>query len=313
MSLAMERDRSLDGLKFILIFLVIFVHVKYINPYGTQLMKVIHSFVMPMFILLSGYFTKVTTWAHCRQWTKKILLLYLLFDSLNVLLSMWLHHKGWEYFFIGLVKPVNIMWYLLSLIWWRLILQTLSWLGLRIDWRLFVGGIVLSILVGFVPLGHELSFQRTFAWFPFFLLGYLLRQWGGIEWIRSRKAISFIPFLLIAFYLSQKLPIYMPVNGYSSMYKMVIRVLQMSNAFVICLCLLRLIPPSFASRFGWLGAHSLYFYVYHTLPIVAQRFYFEQHNIVVTPFAAFAIVVGYVLVISLMAKIRFFRLLLFQK
>ena len=311
----MERDKSLDGLKFILIFFVILAHVKYISPYGTETCRFISSFVMPLFVLLSGYFTKVTTWSHFWQWAKRILGVYVIFDILNILLSMWLHHKDWDasLILIGLLKPVNIMWYLMSLFWWRTMLQTLSWCKIHIDWKLLIVVVSLSVMAGFVPLGHELSFQRTFAWFPFFLLGFLFRQWGAIERIRSQKVWYFIPLFLVAFYVAIKIPIYMPVKEYSSLHDVEIRILQMLNGLVLSVCLLRLILPSIASRLAWLGKHTLFFYVYHTLPICTQRFYFEQNDITVTLPVALAICVVYVVVISLMTQIKPFHWLLLEK
>ena len=311
----MERDKSLDGIKFILVFVVILIHVKYISPYGTEINRILNSFVMPLFVLLSGYFTKVTAWSRFGQWAKKILGVYLIFDIIITLFSMWLHHKNWDVssILLGVLKPVNSMWYLMSLFWWRTMLQTLSWCKIRIDWKLLIVVIPLSIMAGFVPLGHELSFQRTFAWFPFFLLGFLFRQWGAIERIRSQKVWYFIPLFLVAFYVAIKIPIYMPVKEYSSLHDVEIRILQMLNGLVLSVCLLRLILPSIASRFSWLGRHSLYFYIYHSIPILAQRVYFEQNDITVTLPVALAICVGYVVVISLMTQIKPFHWLLLEK
>ncbi len=310
----MERDRSLDGLKFILVFLVILLHIKYISLSGNEMFLIIHSFVMPFFILLSGYFTKVTTWERYFQWTLKIIGIYLIFDALHSMLSVWLYQKNLVSDFVeGLMNPHFAMWYLMSLLWWRTITQIVGTWREYHGWSLCIIAVLLSLLMGFVPLGREFSFQRTFAWFPFFIVGYLFRQKGTIEWIRSQKVWYFIPVLLVALYVATKLPYYVPVKEYSSLHAMMVRALQMLNGFVLSVCMLRLIMPSFASRFGWLGKHSLYFYMYHSLPIYAQRFYFEQNAITVTLPVALAISVGYVVVISLMTQIKPFRWLVLQK
>ena len=54
----MKRDARLDGLKFVLIFLVVLGHLSY-NDYGLGLTKMIYSFHMPVFVFLSGYFTSL--------------------------------------------------------------------------------------------------------------------------------------------------------------------------------------------------------------------------------------------------------------
>ena len=56
----MNRDLRLDGLKFIMIFLVVLGHLRFID-YGISVGKMIYSFHMPVFVFLSGYFTSQKT------------------------------------------------------------------------------------------------------------------------------------------------------------------------------------------------------------------------------------------------------------
>ncbi|MBP3356929.1 MAG: acyltransferase family protein [Rikenellaceae bacterium] len=56
----MDRNRSLDGLKFILISLVVMGHFmepsRYTDSVSCWLYSVIYSFHMPLFIWMNGYF-----------------------------------------------------------------------------------------------------------------------------------------------------------------------------------------------------------------------------------------------------------------
>ena len=54
------RDLKLDGLKFIMIFLVVLGHLSY-NDWGMETGLLIYSFHMPVFVFLSGYFTSRST------------------------------------------------------------------------------------------------------------------------------------------------------------------------------------------------------------------------------------------------------------
>lgn len=58
----MERNCSLDGLKYILIVLVVLGHFiepsRYDNQMSTLIYSFIYSFHMPLFIWMNGYFYK---------------------------------------------------------------------------------------------------------------------------------------------------------------------------------------------------------------------------------------------------------------
>lgn len=76
------RDLSFDYLKGVLIFFVILGHsiiyIKGIDCYYDPLWKSIHSFHMPLFVLLSGYFFKnrvdTSFGALCKKQFKRLLL-----------------------------------------------------------------------------------------------------------------------------------------------------------------------------------------------------------------------------------------------
>ena len=55
-----SRDLRFDGLKFLLIFLVVLGHLTF-KDYGVGVKSMIYSFHMPVFVFLSGYFTSFSS------------------------------------------------------------------------------------------------------------------------------------------------------------------------------------------------------------------------------------------------------------
>ncbi len=90
------------------------------------------------------------------------------------------------------LKPYWLLWYLLSLIFWRIISQAIPSDGNR------TGVILLSFLLGlgagFLPLGYELSLSRTFVYLPFFMMG-LLASPAEVEKIRAFPKLPAIGIL----------------------------------------------------------------------------------------------------------------------
>ncbi len=166
----MGRDTYLDSVKAVLIFFVILGHC--ITRIGenteciTLIFNVIYSFHMPLFVFISGFFfnpkkERSSIIKNCIELFSTYLLFQLIWiiirppHSLNTLLS-----------------PAVTLWYLLCLVYWKLILLFIkNWINVK----LLITVVLLSILAGFVPLGTQFSFQRLFTFFPFFLAGNLLR------------------------------------------------------------------------------------------------------------------------------------------
>ena len=115
----MERNKSLDGLKYILIVFVVIGHFiepsRYNNQISCYLYSMIYSFHMPLFIWLSGYFYKHRTFKEEIQ--KCIPLLEVCLIS----------HIAFAYLQSGELSLRTLLnfgytpsWYVLSLVCWRL-------------------------------------------------------------------------------------------------------------------------------------------------------------------------------------------------
>lgn len=181
-----QREYLFDNLKGMLIILVVFGH--FIERYVTKDEKLryiyhfIYMFHMPLFIFISGYFSKKV--AKCRkQAVNNLLIPYIILNSIYYMYVFVFegNHK------INIFNPGFTLWYLLSLFFWRFFLKDV----VKIKNKLIV--MLLSVLGG-VFIGsiqkneYFLSLARTVAFFPYFLLGYYFSK-DNIRYIKERTKI----------------------------------------------------------------------------------------------------------------------------
>ncbi|TCP28966.1 fucose 4-O-acetylase-like acetyltransferase [Scopulibacillus darangshiensis] len=172
---ASKRDAYFDNAKLILIFLVVFGHVisplKNDNHVLFTLYTSIFLFHMPGFILISGFFAKnFRKKGYILKLAKKLLLPYLLFQAIYSVFYYWNGDEPTLTF-----NPIYAhwtLWFLVSMFCWHLMLfvfDRFRWIGLAV-------AVILGMGIGYIDFnGGFLSLSRTFVFFPFFLLGYLLK------------------------------------------------------------------------------------------------------------------------------------------
>jgi fucose 4-O-acetylase-like acetyltransferase len=191
-----KRSKYFDNAKFILIFLVVFGHL--ISPLKEQdgilftLYTVIFLFHMPAFILISGYFAKgFKKKGYFKKSVQKILIPYFIFQ---IIYSIYYYLNGQEERIdIDFLHPHWSLWFLLSLFFWNLLLHLFA----RLKWIGFSVAIVLGIAIGFIDnAGSFLSLSRTFVFFPYFLLGFLLNGDQLKKVIRARFSQPFGIFII---------------------------------------------------------------------------------------------------------------------
>lgn len=158
-----KRNYLFDNLKVLLIFLVVFAHTLENYIHNNMVLRSIYFFIfmfhMPLFIFVSGYFSRTIN-KHRKDAVKDLLIPFILFNII------WYASIG--NFKFPIYYPGWTLWYLLSLFFWRFFLIDL----IKIKW-VIVLSIILGLLVGFNGKFIDLfSFSRTFAYLPFFLLGY---------------------------------------------------------------------------------------------------------------------------------------------
>jgi fucose 4-O-acetylase-like acetyltransferase len=173
----------LDIGKGILIILVIWGHLIEQAVGQSQLAAAIYGaiylFHIPAFALISGMVSDARLdGGIAAKLVRKLLVPLLVFQMLYWPALTWLK-PGWTF---EALAPNWILWFLLSLLLWRLMLP--AFLHLRFP---LTSAVVLAIAVGFVEgFDHTLSLSRTFVFFPAFLFGFLRRQ-GILDFIQSGR------------------------------------------------------------------------------------------------------------------------------
>lgn len=311
------RDDRIDSVKYWLVVLVIAGHVLMRKEFAEStacavVWNWIYMFHMPLFIFISGYFSR-----------KK--------DMKNFLPSIW---KLWEplilFHIIGLLfyvdtlsirtilTPWYMLWYLLSLMYWRLMLQIIpDKYILRHKKLILISTFCISILAGFLPFDRFLSIQRTLSLMPFFFLGYFMK--GKNLYLPNKYKLLCIVFLLvilaILFFYPHRNSYLLYATPYKSIYGVMIRMV----AFILA------VPMSIAflnvcSHTPWIarqGRKTLQYYIYHGLIIPPNS------ALIISPFIMIAgklnmpmnfitaviIIIGTIFGISLALKIPYVKMM----
>ncbi|NWQ42019.1 acyltransferase family protein [Bacillus sp. EB106-08-02-XG196] len=269
-----SRSKYFDNAKFILIFLVVFGHM--ISPYKDQdkvlftLYTVIFLFHMPAFILISGYFAKgFKNKGYLLKSVQKILIPYFIFQIIySVVYFLVGKEKTLEF---NLFQPHWSLWFLLSLFFWNLLLYVfakLKWVGLLIS-------VLLGIAIGyFEDAGSFMSISRTFVFFPYFLLGFLLNGDHLKRIIGAKYAVPAGVIIIIFTFLyfgssfpENAVPWLLGDTSYENMGGMqltdgLLRAWQYVLTLIVVFGFLPLIPSN-QYRITKIGERTLYVYLFH--------------------------------------------------
>lgn len=271
-----KRDKRMDGLKFILIFLVVLGHIT--HPYYDVLWitKYIYTFHMPVFVFISGFFSSSDVeWVKLRKWIIKTLVIYIISQLLlNIIyiivgvpvsLSLWLF-----------LTPQFGLWYLVSLLYWRIGIKCLA---NRYDSSFLFGlSLLMAFVAGFVPIDKLFSFQRTFTLLPFFMLGYCFKQKQLLRYLEKSPSWIYYIIIVIGLYASRNLPIYMPNTHYGS--------IKIFGAHTIiglfmCISVVRLSRNKVVELLSSGGRYTLWIYIGHLFLIVIQNAIIKNYNITI--------------------------------
>lgn len=209
------RDESLDLLKFILIILVALCHsiepFRYNHFYVGTFYSVVYAFHMPLFILLSGYFSKNITVSKLKKGVPKLIETYLIMGFIGLMVL------DYQY---EIKSPQLSEWYLLSLVFWRILAWCIDKLKLSKETTIFLS-FVFAFISFFLLDAHSstLSCMRTMLFLPYFIIGYYMSR-DNINTIRKHwKPFSVISIVCIAvlIYFSCHYLRFLHVMEYSNM------------------------------------------------------------------------------------------------
>lgn len=310
MPAAVTRDIRLDGMKFVLICMVILGHFSYYD-YGIRVNKFIYAFHMPMFVMISGYLTHPQSFARFTRSSLKLLALYLIFQTGHLVYNTLV--KGIPFTLEGYMNPALALWYLLSLFIWRCAYRLFRPMGIKPFYALVIS-VLLAVLAGFVPMGDEyLAFQRPFSFLPFFVFGLMLKDKALLNKINQLSIPLMAGLLLLALVSARLLPNFMPSSPYKVWNDSILRLIQSVIAFVICMGMIRFFPRRVPGLISMLGQWTLYYYLYHTFMVKGIEDAFWQYHIGLNVFSALFLSFVIILIITAMHRVKIFRILLLER
>lgn len=194
---ALKRSKYWDNVKMLLMFLVVFGHTLVYTQWNSSnllcVYNLILSFQMPLFIFISGYFSKRITCPRKKD-IEILLYPYLVFQVLNVFYVRYIEHNpaSWNLFI-----PLHQNWYILALFIWRLIIPYFQyvnkWMGIAI-------ALGLSLIFSKYQVPYNLfALNYVFVFLPFFVLGYYIDE-ADIQRIEKRIVNVFVPIAVFVLF-----------------------------------------------------------------------------------------------------------------
>lgn len=178
------RDPFFDNAKFVAILLVVIGHViedlRDVEALAVLYMY-IYMFHMPVFIVITGYFSRNFTFSggKAKKLITNLAVPYVVFEIAYSTYSWAADGNDLEF---TLLDPYYLTWFLMALFAWRL--STPVWQQIR--WPLAVA-VVISLLSGMNELPRELDMNRMLGMLPFFVLGLMLKP-EHFEWLKRPAA-----------------------------------------------------------------------------------------------------------------------------
>lgn len=180
-----EREPHLDNARGVLIVLVVVGHViaGAEGALAESLYAWIYMFHMAAFVTVTGVVSR--TLHRPDQYVRLLTTLavpYLIFQTVNAVTRTLAFDAPFE---LRLAWPGWTLWFLVSLLTWRLLTPLLRALRPAVALGIAVAAAVLVPLDATVD--HTLSLGRTVSFLPFFVLGLMLPA-RGLELLRTRRA-----------------------------------------------------------------------------------------------------------------------------
>jgi fucose 4-O-acetylase-like acetyltransferase len=255
------------------------------NDAAFTLYVFIYAFHVPVFVAVSGYFTKATAPddRRIRGIFTDILIPYLIFESI------------WTVIYWVLSGNLNAdfsraswtLWFLLALAIWRIVLPYLA----ALRYPLLIS-VVISVGAGYFAVDQTFSMARALGFLPFFVFGWKLRQWNlGERWMRCRpssvnawRSGAIVFLVLVGVVIGTNVPLWRDLDirsfltydagyaafGYEQWWAGGIRLVFMAIAAAMIMAFLVLIPRG-TTWFTPFGQATMYVYLLHTFVLYPLR------------------------------------------
>lgn len=200
---APERDYYFDNLKALLIFLVVLGHFLLpIEPkdseYIAAIKRLIYVFHMPLFIFVTGYFSKHIYKKGRYNWEKIFYFVkcYLIYVVLNQIVATLIGEESFAK--IDFLEQSGAPWYLFATVVWYLTIPIVKRLHPAL---VIIISLSLALLAGYQDqIGDFLCLSRIIVFSVFFYMGYFMNE-THVRWIlRKRNMIFVFPLAIMAGY-----------------------------------------------------------------------------------------------------------------
>lgn len=207
---------------------------------------------MPLFIFISGRFSHVNDKDKYKIGIYRLLETYLVFQIIRTLTETAL---GKELTIECITVPNYMLWYLVALIYWRLVICYLPSTWLLYRYKLLIVSLFICLAAGFIPIGYPFVVQRALTFQFFFFLGYY-----SVD-VDMKKYISRIPaFVALLFIIVTVASLYFVVDislgnihhcsipywnrdMTHTLYRFFSRCIYLPFAILLCLAIMRIAPP----------------------------------------------------------------------
>jgi fucose 4-O-acetylase-like acetyltransferase len=275
---ARVRDPFFDNAKFLAIVLVVIGHA--LEPVRDTHLAVssyvfIYSFHMPLFIMITGYFSRGFTEANdrTRKLVVSLLAPYVIFQFAYIAFERLYGHD----LRIQIFDPYGLLWFIVAVLVWRL--STPFWQ--RVRWPLTIA-VVISLWSYVYPLPGELDIQNTVGMVPFYVAGLLLKP-AHFELLKQRAVRAAAVVVLLgtaawAWLYGRQLNLAWLYWGTSIGSKdvsvptgLVIQLGMLAGGAVLAFAFLAVVPRR-QRWFSRLGANTLYVYLLHGFFVLGCRY-----------------------------------------
>ncbi|MGW0885975.1 acyltransferase family protein [Streptomyces sp. NPDC002671] len=192
-----QRDAFFDNAKYLAIVLVAMGHFWSPMMYDSRVMeavyRVVYTFHMPAFIIVSGFFSRSFDMRpdRLKRLITGVAVPYVVFETAYQLFKNAVGHTHDD---ISLLDPWYLTWFLAALFVWRITAPI--WKVVRWPLPLAIG---IAMLASVTPsIGKDLDFQRVLQFLPYFVLGLCMKpehfQLVRRPWVR----IAAVPVVAVA-------------------------------------------------------------------------------------------------------------------
>ena len=179
------RDVRFDTLKGLLILCVLYRHFiqrdMSVDIASISSMNFVHLFTMPLFVFISGYFTRHVDDA--KKYWIGILGIFETYVVFQLIKGILYHYTIYEL----IAYPAPMMWYLLALIYWKALYFVLHRLNVKVNGWIVLIFLILTLVAGFLPfIGRAFAISRFIYFAPWFFLGIVSQRVNIIDEIKKR-------------------------------------------------------------------------------------------------------------------------------